>query len=402
MDFQMLIVKAAEVFSPGAPIDKYDLFAGRIDQIQDVLNATYQRGQHVIIYGERGVGKTSLTNVLEEIIKNASQSSSIVFSNINCDVDDDFSRIWHKILREIQLFQHRTQVGFTGKQEVFSTNLSMYIEQEVKPEDIRVLFQKLGAKTVIVIDEVDRIKDKHVTTLLTDTMKTLSDHSVDVTLILVGVADYIDQLVSGHQSIERSLVQVRMPRMSKEEIEEILDKASKILGMTFAPQARNKIVKLSEGLPHYTHLLGLHAAQNALKRKQLKIDLPDVQVAIENAIKKAQQSILHDYHKAISSARKDVIYDRVLLACALAQTDDLGYFAAADVRKPLSMIMNKSYDIPAFARHLKDFCEETRGPVLQKIGPSRRQRYRFINPMMQPFVIMNGLNKGLINDDILK
>ena len=44
-------------FSPSAPIDSTDLFAGRTRQIERLLGAIFQRGQHAIIFGERGVGK---------------------------------------------------------------------------------------------------------------------------------------------------------------------------------------------------------------------------------------------------------------------------------------------------------------------------------------------------------
>src|SRR6266513_631954 len=101
-------------------------------------------------------------------------------------------------------------------------------------------------------------------TLLNDTIKTLSDHSVDATLIFVGVADSVDQLISEHQSVERALRQIRMPRMSVEELYEILDKGSVELGMTFAPAARERVARLSEGLPTYTHLLALEAVQRAI------------------------------------------------------------------------------------------------------------------------------------------
>jgi hypothetical protein len=96
------------------------------------------------------------------------------------------------------------------------------------------------------------------------------------------------------------------------------------------------------------------------------------------------------------SPRRENLYAQVLLACALARCDDLGYFAAADVRKPMSRIMGRSYEIPAFSRHLNDFCEATRGPILTKIGTRRRFRFRFITPLMQPYVIMKGLGSGLI------
>lgn len=76
----------------------------------------------------------------------------------------------------------------------------------------------------------------------------------------------------------------------------------------------------------------------------------------------------------------------------------MGYFSAVDVRQQLTEIMGKRYEIPAFSQHLNAFCESTRGPVLQRVGTTRRYRFRFVNPLMQPFVIMDGLKKGLIKD----
>jgi len=160
-------------------------------------------------------------------------------------------------------------------------------------------------------------------------------------------------------------------------------------------KATEEIVALSQGLPHYTHLLALHAAQVAAKAGRRNITLDDVDQAIGRAVQKAQQSIVSAYHAATSSPRKDSLYEEVLLACAMAKTDDLGYFAAADVREPLSRITGKPYDIPAYSRHLNDFSD-ARGPVLQKTGSPRRYRFRFINPMMQPFVLMRGRDKGLL------
>ena len=252
-----------------------------------------------------------------------------------------------------------------------------------------------------MIDELDRIKNRDVTALLTDTIKTLSDNSLNVTVILVGVADTVNQLIAEHQSVERSLVQIAMPRMSMLELFEIVDKALLQVGVTIDADARKYIAYLSQGLPHYTHLLGLYAAYASIDEERKNITKSDVEQAIANAVDKAQASIRSIYHTAVSSARK-TLYEEVLAACALAPTDELGYFAAGDVREPMSRIMQRPYDIPAFARHLNDFCEERRGAVLQKTGTARRYRFRFKNPLMQPFVVMKGLAKGLIRDDVIE
>ena len=43
-----------------------------------------------------------------------------------------------------------------------------------------------------------------------------------------------------------------------------------------------------------------------------------------------------------------------------------------------------------------------RGQRVQKTGSIRRFRFRFINPRMQPFVILNGLTKELITEEDLR
>jgi len=79
----------------------------------------------------------------------------------------------------------------------------------------------------------------------------------------------------------------------------------------------------------------------------------------------------------------------------------MGYFAATNVKLELEKIMGKTYEVSAFAQHLKQFCSNERGPVLKKVGYPRRYKYRFVNPLLGPFIIMNGLAKGLIsNKDI--
>lgn len=386
----------AAAFSPSAPIDQQALFSGRLAQLTDVLNAINQKGQHTVIFGERGVGKTSLARVLSGGL--FINGHRIPTASINCDATTTFSGLWHKILREISLVSNKQGVGFTATTTTDVTALSTQLPQDVTPDDVRHLLSRIG-KTMIVIDELDRLKDKSVASLLADTIKTLSDHAVDTTLLLVGVADSVDTLIAEHQSVERALVQVRMPRMSPPELHQILDKGVETAQMTIESEARSKISGLSQGLPHYTHLLGLYASQRAAGAGRTHVTVEDVRAAIDTALARAQQSIISTYHKATNSPREN-LYPQVLLSCALAPVDSLGYFAAVDVRSPLSGIMGKPYEIPAFSQHLNAFCEALRGPVLHRTGSARRYRFRFVNPLMQPFVVMDGIRKGYITDDM--
>lgn len=398
LDLDQKAILLGQVFSPAAPIHERDVFTGRKEQVRSVIDAINQRGQHVLIYGERGVGKTSLANVLAGFLAYAGQNK-VIAPHINCDAADDYSSIWRKIFRPIYTTTDRKTFGFHTYSDRFVTPLLDGLPEKIGPEEVVSTASDLAAEGLFIpiIDEFDRIMKPECARPFTDTIKALSDQAGKVTLVLVGVGGTVEELISEHHSVERALVQVRMPRMSAAELEEILNKGVRSVNMSIDSDSRQAIAMLSQGLPHYAHLLGLHSGRQALDSGRSQITVKDVDQAVRKAIDNSQQTLVAAYHKATASPRTENLYAQVLLACALAKADQLGYFAAADLRESLSRIMKKRYEIAAFSRHLADFCDEDRGPVLERIGVPRRFRFRFKNPLLQPFIIMQGLASQLIS-----
>jgi hypothetical protein len=386
--------RVAEAFRPAAPIDRRDLFSGRGPQIADVFSVVAQPGQHAVVYGERGVGKTSLGLVAGQLLT----GSNVLTAWATCDASDDFSSVWHKALGEIGFTTTRPAVGFGERvDETVETAAQLLGPGPVTPHAVREALEQISRQhpVAVFLDEFDRFDDRDGRVLFADTIKALSDRVVPATIVLVGVADSVGELIREHRSVERALVQIQMPRMSSSELEEIARRGIDAAGMTIVDRAVARVTALSQGLPHYTHLLTQLAAQAALGERRTDVGVRDVEAAVARAIERAQQSIVESYREAVSG-RPGSIYAEVLLACAIAEEDEFGFFAPADVREPLSGILQKPCKPSSFARHLERLSSESQGAVLQRHGPAGATRYRFVNPLLQPYVAMRGLSEGRV------
>lgn len=381
----------AEAFRPAAPIDRRGLFSGRSDEIAELYSVIAQPGQHAVVYGERGVGKTSLAVVVAELLR----GSGILVARATCDSSDDYSSVWRKALSEIAVSRTSQAVGFGSTPSERSTPAASLLGPDpVTPHAVQRVLGTIGQATpvAVIFDEFDRLgaaagKER---ALFADTIKTLSDRVAPATLVIVGVADDVGELIREHGSVERALVQIRMPRMSRDELAEIAGRGVETARMTIAKSSVARITALSQGLPHYTHLLTQLAAQSALGQRRSDIAMRDVEAAVARAIDRAQQSVTEAYYRATTGdgdGRR-----RVLLACALANEDDFGFFSADDLGEPLGRLGGEGgesleQDLLALARS---------EAVLQRRQEAGNDRYRFVNPLLQPYVVMRGLSEGLV------
>ena len=266
-DQQDLLFKCGKVFSPATPINTRDLFAGRTDQITQVGTAVHTRGQHAIIFGERGVGKTSLANILKELLG----GENTIAVKVNCHNEDTFAMIWRNALSEIEVSWEEETFGFRPQKHAKDGTAADSIVAKVGPEDLRRILHPLSkeADVVVIFDEFDRLRGSKIQRLFADTIKNFSDHALNTTMVIVGVANDVSGLIKEHASVDRSLVQIRMPRMEPDELKEIIKKAMRELGLSIHPEALELLVLLSQGLPHYTHLLGYESTITTIQPGQL-------------------------------------------------------------------------------------------------------------------------------------
>jgi hypothetical protein len=115
-------------------------------------------------------------------------------------------------------------------------------------------------------------------------------------------------------------------------------------------------------------------------------------------VQQSDQTTTKAYNLAVHSNKKNNLYKQALLAAAICNTDDDGRFTPSNVIEPLSHILDRSVKIANCLGHLNAFCENDRGPILEKRGGRGAYRYRFREPKMQPYVIMRGIAEGGLSE----
>jgi hypothetical protein len=372
-----------EVFSPTAPIKSIDLFFGRMPQLEKVADAINESGQHAILHGERGVGKTSLANIMFK------SYTSLYPVKITCNREDDFKSLWQRAFSEVQFSQTTQGLGFNAQEKKVIINIGEQLRHidVVTPSTVENLIRQLKmVKFLFIFDEFDNIRTKRIRSSFADLIKSLSDNIDNTTIVLVGIADNVEELIGSHRSLERCLKQVKMPRMSDIEATAIIDNGLNKLQISIATPVKQKILEFSSGFPHYIHLLCKYGAKEIIKNDKRDFNNAYLQIAIKNGIDNTSEQLRSSYQKATLDSKLDSKWVNVLHACANSESDAFNCFSTSNVLAAYNKITSKNVKGSNLTYNLNHLCEKDRGEILTKMGNGVNTKFRFINPMMRAFV----------------
>lgn len=388
------ITLASQTFTPTRPVQAREIFAGRTDQLFDCLSIAQQIGLHGILYGDRGVGKTSIANMVKLFSRPADDEddSGPVVVKIECTSQDTFPSLIRQIYEAIPVDVLARACGFgsAGDDRIERKNLNELVSSKASfnPKDVAVVISQVKNKVIAILDEFDRLNwEKFDLSSFTELIKISSDKDVDIHFLIVGVGESVDEIIGNHASIVRNLTQIKLAAMTDDEIKQIITTGMKKLDLNVTSKVIQEIVRFSCGYPHYTHLLCLDAACNAIRNERDEVEQPDLDYAIGRALAKAQESVKSAYHHATRTNRQN-IYKEVLQACGAAELDEYNTFVPKDIEKPLSLRLKRQMKATQFGSHLINLCKPERGEILISIGERGRARYRFRDPLMRAYVRM--------------
>ncbi|MBL0054586.1 MAG: ATP-binding protein [Chitinophagaceae bacterium] len=316
--------KISEYYKPSVPIDNPDMFIGRLEEKSLLLRTLVTPGRHALIYGLRGIGKTSLINITSKVF---SINSDIPYKIVShtCSYNDTYESILFSILNSSQLnLEENEKIKLTGKGKAgfnvpFLVNAGTeggiekeilkgkIIETKISPNFFCDLIS--NKNLLLILDEFDRIKDVETITLFSETLKILSDKNSTSKFIMAGVANASNDLFGGHLSINRSLINIELPLMTEGELLEIINFGSSRLNITFDDEIIKIIIWLSDGMPFFTHLLAEELAANALYKNEKIITTAHLRSIIKNILKSRTYEIINYEYESILSEKQRPFFE---------------------------------------------------------------------------------------------
>jgi GTPase SAR1 family protein len=384
--------KLWEAFTPRRPQKLYRLFAGRRRALGRMIAAIEEERAHVVIFGPRGVGKTSMANLLAE------SASDVEYQVLKypCSSDSTFEDIFRGLLARLPAdFLDRTaRANLTGA-ENFEQLLP---KDEFGPTELTRALSHLALEHVIfVIDEFDRITSERTKNQLAESIKNLSDAEIRATIVVLGIARSVEELVGKHSSIQRHLIGIHLPLMEPDELHHIIQLGEREANLNFDDATRDMIVTFSKGLPYFTQLLCLYSGQAALSRNSTSVEINDFRKALNRCAEEADPLVKAAYDLATRGDSNQFMTD-VLFAAASARFDEYGSFTAKDASKVA--VNDQGHRIIELTLHralsaLGD--EKYYGMVEKHRTPSGAVQYFFANQTMRQHIMLRQLQaRGLM------
>ncbi|MEW9855651.1 ATP-binding protein [Novosphingobium sp. M1R2S20] len=268
-------VMVARAFDSAHPVRTRDELFGRSKELEVLLSATLDLGQHVIIHGARGSGKTSLVRIYGD---HADGQGAIVIY-MACEPGVNFAELVRPYLHALPA----TALA-PGERSSFRDGLAALPESFGPRAFVDLVAERVSGQVVFIFDEFDRITEAPVKAEIAAAMKLLSDSLASVLFMLVGIAHDVADVIDCHPSLRRHMRAVPLGRIKSDSVKALIDAGEKSAGLSFNDDARVVITRASCGSPFHVRLFCQHAAIAALAGGSSSVSDSDARNGLHSAI----------------------------------------------------------------------------------------------------------------------
>lgn len=413
-----------EVFRSSKPISHEDFLVGREGILMRANQLLQAEGSHVILFGDRGVGKSSLGNVLLDIFQRTRANERLFIFRCNSDTqlrDMIAGVLWFagRNTAEVQKIstaskQNEKELGASiGLGNAASISAGGRIIEAVSSEALQVGDRELANDPswvaqhifnidgLVFIDELDKVANPSVKRALSTLVKAVSDYrDSKLNFVLAGIAQNAAELTDGHPSVQRCLKEIPVPRLDEASLIKIIEKAERTLlswtgkeweRLTFTEEVKLQIAQLSFGYPYFTQLLATHAAQAAILGMQNQVTVELLQEAVRSAVNDAEddlkKALANALRKDSSSMFRNLLRSAAEISATTLSAQDLREAVEARTGQTLTPQQVNPYlgRLVGDKESLDEILADIKNPkpIFIRIGPGQ---YQFLDPRMPSYI----------------
>jgi len=394
-------------FTPDRPISEPSRLVGRDALIASLNRLLAHSGQHVFLFGPKGIGKTSVVSCLS-----AARFDRATYQTATQTTT--FGALFKEILNDLQIRPEVKTESSSGKKisislkDLFARDTKLSVTSETfhadvsDPNEVRRHLHTIKGNVLVVIDNLEKVEDKRVRTALLEAIanlsKLLSDSASNniYKIVLVGTAYDIASFIPRHHSLNRIYRSYEVSPVSIKDLMGLLEVAQTGGHIEFEPALVRHFAELSLGYPYFVQAIGSRIEErlagfddqySALAPWQAA-DTPPAQVDWQTFIASLrsgceEQVLFYRQMYGMMTSRKTSKENRLVFSLA----DHI----VGSNRSPSATSMLIDEFVPLLARELRMSSEEAR-QLCSEMDRKKQYIYLssgrvgFVEPVLIPFL----------------
>lgn len=331
-DFRALI---AENFTPSDEIRTPERLFGRQKNLTAIDRALNSPGRQIFVYGDRGVGKSSLA-ITAAFMHTGSKNVPIY---VPCGRLSGFSDVIQAVGNRTIDIVERFEKPATGRGlnlnvpvlggfgVTAGTPGSSTIPAPTTIDEaldvIRYVATKRQGRLVVVIDEMERIEKIEERDKFAEFIKNIPTLGNEVRFIFCGIASDVNELLNAHPSAGRILETIQLERLRHDALWKIITTVSEKLSVSVDHNMLVRISQISDGFPHFVHLIGDTMFWNVFDDQDpvKTVGHRHFRAGIKGALSRSDVVLRSNYLKAVQKTKNKLEYEEALWALADTTSD---------------------------------------------------------------------------------
>jgi GTPase SAR1 family protein len=388
-----------EVFTPTTPARL--TFVERDGINDNLVSALRTPGKQIVVYGHSGSGKTTLLlRKLEQLYEYHVTSRCTKATTFDQLLLNAFEQLEHFYGSErASSSDRRTTAGLEAKfleikgqlgseqTRSSSTRETRFVPPQLTPQTLaRLLGAAKGCWIVEDFHKVNADEKARLAQAMKVFMDTAGEFS-EVKIVAIGAVDTAREVVLYDPEMRHRVAEIEVPLMTEDELAQIVEKGTKLLGLRFESNLQRSIVWFSNGLASASHSLCLYICENIGVHENsfetLLVKFNELQNALDRYVSDASDTLKFSFEKAFKHSRKSKFDNYPIVVRALVSFGQDG--AAAGQLLSRIRETEPKYPQTNIQHCLKQLISEERGSLIRYSDTSGK--YSFADPIFRAFAL---------------